>query len=264
MKKITLGTTNIAISPAGLGTVKFGRNQKINYPTSFDLPSDQTINELLGYAKELGINLLDTAPAYGISEERLGKLLKNQRHEWVISSKAGEEFINGESHYDFSPTAIRTSVERSLKRLKTDFIDILLIHSNGDDKKIILEDGALDVLDTLKKEGLIRAYGMSTKTIEGGILAIDQGADTIMVTFNPVNHDEKPVIQYAHEKNKAIFIKKAFASGHLQKIIGDDPIQTAIDFILKEQGVTSIILGTFNKEHLKHNIHCINNNIASR
>jgi aryl-alcohol dehydrogenase-like predicted oxidoreductase len=261
MKQILIGTTDILVSQAGLGTAKFGRNQKMHYPSSFELPSDQTIIELLGQAKELGINLLDTAPAYGLSEERLGKLLKNQRHEWVIASKAGEEFINGESKYDFSPIAIRTSIERSLKRLQTDFIDILLIHSNGEDKKIILENGALDTLKELKKAGLIRAYGMSTKTIEGGILAIDHGADAVMVTFNPVNPEEKSVIDYAYQTNTGIFIKKAFASGHLQKIEGTDPIQTAIDFILKEKGITSIILGTLNKNHLEYNADCIKKNI---
>lgn len=257
MKQLLIGQTDLMVSQAGLGTAKFGRNQKMHYPSPFELPSDQAIIELLGYAKELGINLLDTAPAYGLSEERLGKLLKNQRHEWIISSKAGEEFINGESQYDFSSLAIRTSIERSLKRLKTDFIDILFIHSNGEDKKIILEDGALDTLKELKKIGFIRAFGMSTKTIEGGTLAIDHGADAVMVTFNPVNHEEKPVINYAYEKNTGIFIKKAFASGHLQKIEGNDPVKTAIDFILKEQGITSIILGTLNKKHLKHNVECI-------
>ncbi|MBV8802086.1 MAG: aldo/keto reductase [Gammaproteobacteria bacterium] len=261
MKYISIGTTDIQVSLAGLGTAKFGRNQKMHYPSSFELPADNAITDLLGYAKDVGINLLDTAPAYGLSEERLGKLLKKQRYEWIISSKAGEEFINGESQYDFSPLAIRNSVERSLKRLRTDFIDILFIHSNGEDKKIILENGALDTLKELKKAGLIRAYGMSTKTIEGGLLAIDRDVDTVMITFNPVNHEEKPVIDYAYQKNVGIFIKKAFASGHLQKIEGTDPIQTAIDFILKEKGITSIILGTLNRNHLEYNVQCIKQHI---
>jgi aryl-alcohol dehydrogenase-like predicted oxidoreductase len=259
MKHVFLGNTGICVSQAGLGTVKFGRNQKINYPHLFELPSDQDILELLSIAKEEGINLLDTAPAYGTSEERLGKLITKQRHDWVICSKAGEEFMNGESSYHFSPDFLRNSVERSLQRLRTDFIDVLLIHSNGEDKKIIMDDGVLETLKTLKKEGLIRAQGISTKTIEGGLLAIDQGADVVMVTYNPVTPDERPVILHAHTKNTGIFIKKAFASGHLQKISGDDPVRTAIEFIFKEPGVTSIILGTLNKTHLVHNVQCIPN-----
>lgn len=259
MQHVFLGTTGIKVSQAGLGTVKFGRNQKVHYPTAFELPSDQDILELLALAKDLNLNLLDTAPAYGTSEERLGTLLKNQRNDWVICSKAGETFTQGESYYDFSPACLQRSVERSLQRLQTDFIDILLIHSNGEDKKIILDDGALDTLSTLKKKGLIRAHGISTKTLEGGLLAIDHHADVVMMTYNPLYTDEKPVITYAHEKNKGILIKKAFASGHLQKIANVDPVQTAMDFIFQEQGVTSVMLGTLKKEHLAHNVQCIKN-----
>ena len=257
MRQVPLGHLDIHVSQAGLGTVKFGRNQKIHYPSSFDLPTDQDILHLLGHAKELGINLLDTAPAYGSSEERLGKLLKNQRHDWIICSKAGEEFIEGESRYDFSPSFIQKSVERSLRRLNTDYLDILLIHSNGEDEKIILEDGALETLNSLKKAGLIRATGMSTKTIQGGLLAVEQ-SDVVMVTYNPFSPEEKPVIQHAHQHNKAIFIKKALASGHLEKLGSNDPVQHAMDFIFQEAGVTSVILGTLNKAHLTHNIQCIN------
>src|SRR5262249_30625937 len=154
-------------------------------------------------------------------------------------------------HYDFKPEAIRKNLERSLHRLGTDFLDIFMIHSNGEDTKIILEQGALDTLKDLKKAGYIRAIGMSTKTVEGGILAL-QNSDVVMMMYNPVNQEEKPIIDYAHANNKGIFVKKALASGHIQKLPGQDPVKHAMQFILKEPGVTSIILGTINKEHLAH------------
>src|SRR5690606_32599472 len=91
---------------------------------------------LLAQARALGINLLDTAPAYGNSEERLGQLLQ-QRHEWVIVTKVGEEFRNGESHFDFSARQTVASIERSLQRLNTDYLDIVLIHSDGNDEAIL-------------------------------------------------------------------------------------------------------------------------------
>ncbi len=257
IQKTLLGNTGISVSQIGLGTVKFGRNQKINYPETFDLPSDNEIIELLYCAEELGINILDTAPAYGTSEERLGKLLKSQRQNWILCTKVGEEFINGESSFDFSTTNLRTSIERSLNRLKTDYLDIVLVHSNGEDKKIIDQDNVFSTLADLKKSGLIRAFGMSTKTLEGGLLAVDQ-SDVVMVTYNPTHTLEQPVIAHAKQKNKGIFIKKALVSGHLQKIADADadPIQTAMQFIFEEQGISSIIVGTLNPEHLRYNVHC--------
>lgn len=99
----SLGSTGLSVSVLGLGTVKFGRNQKIKYPT-FELPTDEAICRLLEDAQGYGINLLDTAPAYGIAEERLGELLGTRRSEFIIITKCGEEFVNGESTYDFWPS----------------------------------------------------------------------------------------------------------------------------------------------------------------
>lgn len=66
----SLGQTGIEVSCLGLGTVKFGRNQEVKYPNNFSLPEDKQISALLDQAKGFGINLLDTAPAYGSSEQR--------------------------------------------------------------------------------------------------------------------------------------------------------------------------------------------------
>jgi aryl-alcohol dehydrogenase-like predicted oxidoreductase len=103
------------VSPLGLGTVKFGRNQGVKYPQPFELPSDQEALALLERPGIWGINLLDTAPAYGVSEERLGRLLRQCRRDWVIVTKVGEEFDDGVSRFDFSAAATRASVERSLR-----------------------------------------------------------------------------------------------------------------------------------------------------
>lgn len=248
MQKRVIGSTGVSVSMIGLGTVKFGRNQGVKYPASFQLPSDDEIKNLLSVAKELGINLLDTAPAYGLSEERIGQLLQGARDEWVICTKAGEEFVDGHSAYDFSKTAIMNSVERSLKRLRTDYLDILLIHSSGDDVRIIEEDEVFATLAELKSAGKIRAYGMSTKTVRGGLLTLDH-ADAAMVTYNPECTDDSEVIAEAHKKQKGIFIKKALASGHA-KMSAEECMQ----FVFKQAGVTSVIVGTISEGHLRENV----------
>ena len=94
---------------------------------------------------------------------------------------------------------------------------------------------------------------MSTKTVEGGLLALEK-SDVVMVTFNPTTVEEKPVIQQAFKDNKGVLIKKALASGHINTIPGNDPVQESFKFIFKEPGVTSVIVGTLSKEHLAQNV----------
>ncbi|MRI31953.1 aldo/keto reductase [Endozoicomonas sp. OPT23] len=244
--------TNISVSPLGFGTVKLGRDQGVKYPSGFTIPDDKEATALLELARSLGINLLDTAPAYGVSEIRLGDLLGNRRKDWVICSKVGEEFEGGESSFNFTSEHIRFSIERSLKRLKTDYIDMVLVHSNGDDVNVIEQYGCLEVLADLKKEGLILASGMSTKTVEGGILALEQ-SDIAMVTYNLNEQAEKPVLDYALENNKGILIKKALASGHAC-LDGEDPVEKSMELVFGHPAVSSAIVGTINPKHLKQNV----------
>ena len=136
VEKRTLGQSGIHASCLGLGTVKFGRNQEVKYPKTFSIPSDKQLEGLLDEARELGINLLDTAPAYGSSEQRIGQILTD-RSNWILCTKVGEEFIDGKSFYNFSGQHTKTSIERSLKNLNTDYLDLVLVHSDGNDNTII-------------------------------------------------------------------------------------------------------------------------------
>lgn len=242
------------MSPLGWGTTKIGRNQGVKYPSSFSIPGDTQVKNILSLCQELGINTLDTAPAYGNSEQRLGKLLSN-RHDWVIINKVGEEFINGESIFDFSAKHTRLSVERSLQRLKTDYIDAVLVHSDGNDCDIITNNEVLPALAELKKAGLIRSFGVSTKTVTGGLLALEH-SDIAMVTYNLKEKSEGEVIRRAIEGNQGILLKKAFASGHICKEENIDPIQASMDFIFEAPGVSSAIIGSIQEKHIKHNVEC--------
>ena len=248
--------TGVCVSPLGLGTVKLGRDKAVKYPQGFKIPDDKQAGELLAQAWDFGINLIDTAPAYGNSEERLGQLLKQQSHDWVIATKAGEYFDadSGESRYDFTPESIISSVETSLKRLKRDVLDIVLIHSDGNDCDVIQRFGALQTLNELKQRGWIRASGMSTKTVAGGLLALQQ-SDLAMVMHNLEYQAEKAVLERAAMDNKGIFIKKALGSGHLAKNNADtDIVQANFDFIFSAPAVSSIIIGTINPVHLADNV----------
>lgn len=244
-----LGSTGIQVSPLGLGTVKFGRNQQVKYPKPFELPSDAELVALLELARELGINLLDTAPAYGLAQQRLGRLLPGPRQDWVIISKVGEYFENGQSRFDFSYQGSLAQVEASLNTLNTDYLDAVLIHSDGNDLEV-LEQGVVQALEDLKARGLIRAHGMSSKGVAGGLATVER-LDLVMASFSPTNQEERPVLEAAARLNKGVLIKKALQSGHIP---GPEGVRQAMDCVFSQPGVSSLILGTINPAHLRANV----------
>lgn len=250
LSKRPLGNTGMMVSCLGLGTVKFGRNQDVKYPTSFALPEDREVLALLDQAHGAGINLLDTAPAYGSSEQRLGRLLRN-RDQWIICTKVGEEFTNGKSFFDFSAEHTRRSIERSLRNISTDYLDLVLIHSDGRDEYILDKTDCLATLRELQEQGLIRAIGMSTKTVAGGLKAVAQ-TDVVMVTYNLAMQDDAPVIDSAMQAHKGVMIKKALNSGHAAQ--GAASAGDSLQFVLQREGVSTVIIGTINPGHLQSNI----------
>ncbi|GAB3284163.1 aldo/keto reductase [Parahaliea aestuarii] len=247
-----LGSTGLAVSALGLGTVKLGRDQGVKYPGGFVIPDDRAARALLNQARDLGINLIDTAPAYGRSEERLGPLLEGQRKDWLICSKVGEEFEGGQSRFDFSPEHVHFSVQRSLSRLRCEVIDLVLVHSDGNDLQIIENFGTLQALADLKKQGLIRAFGMSTKTVTGGIAAAQQ-SDCVMLTYNLDYRDEEAVLAECARLGRGALIKKALASGHLSSTV-DDPVRASMDLIFGHPGSSAAIIGTITPSHLAANV----------
>ncbi len=247
----SLPGTSLTVSALGLGTVKIGRNEQVKYPGTFTIPDDAAVRNLLAQARELGVNLLDTAPAYGTSEERLGQLL-TRRQDWVIVTKTGEEFVNGASHFDFSAAHTRMSVERSLRRLRTDYLDLVLIHSDGNDDTILQSSDCVATLQDCKRKGLIRAIGMSTKTVAGALSAARE-LDAVMLTYNLQQHDDRPAIALARELGKSVFVKKGLMSGHVRQD-GRDLVRDSLALVLREPGVHSLIAGTINPAHLAANV----------
>ena len=251
-----LGSTDLMVSALGLGTVKFGRNTDVKYPTGFSLPDDSDIKNLLACARNQGINFLDTAPAYGSSEERLGKLIE-RREDWVICTKTGEEYSNGQSHFDFSPEHTRKSIERSLQRLKTDYLDLVLIHSDGNDLDILGQSDCVDALIECQELGLVRYIGMSTKTEEGGKRAAEI-LDVVMLTWN-LQQQDKAALAQARRAEKGVLVKKGLMSGHAS---GGQGIQESFNAIFEQQGVHSAIVGTLNPAHLEMNCELARNSIT--
>ncbi|GAB4142659.1 MAG: aldo/keto reductase [Planctomycetaceae bacterium] len=246
MQSRQLGRTGLSVSPVGFGAFKIGRNQGIKYPSGYDLPSEQDVSILLNRVLDAGIRYIDTAPAYGLSEKRIGKAIGHRRAEFTLSTKVGETFENGRSTYDFSAKAIRESVQRSLKRLQTDILDAVFLHSDGNDLKILNETEAVSTLVSLKEQGLIRAVGLSGKTIEGARSALEW-ADVLMVEYHLEDISHSELLSEAHKAGIGIVVKKGLAAGRIAP-------HEAIPFVLKNPAVTSLVIGGLNINHLRENI----------
>lgn len=168
MRTMKIGKSGIEVSKIGLGTWAIGGGSW--WGDNDDMESIRTIHAAL----DLGINLVDTAPVYGMghSEEVVGKALSDRRSKVILSTKCGLMFDRTEGSYYFSRDgkdvyknlskgAIIDSVEQSLRRLNTDYIDILYTHWQCVEPFMVPVEETMDALMTLKKQGKIRAIGGS-------------------------------------------------------------------------------------------------------
>ncbi len=240
-----IGRTGLAVPPLGFGAFKIGRNQGVKYPVPYDLPDEAAVGRLLNSVLDLGCTLIDTAPAYGLSEARIGQAIGHRRSEFVLSTKVGETFENGQSTYDFSAEGVRTSLERSLRNLKTDVLDLVFIHSNGHDQQILLETDTVAILQDYRARGLIRAIGLSGKTVAGAELGL-KWADALMVEYHLQDTSHSQVMSQAAAAGVAVFVKKGLSSG---KLAADESIR----FVLGNADVTSLIVGGLNLDHFQEN-----------
>ncbi len=211
-KKTRLGKTDIYVNPIGLGTNAVGGHN------IFPNLDDETGKEIVRTALDHGINFLDTAFYYGPerSEEIIGEVVKEfvRRDEVVIATKGAHKFVDGKVVLDNSPDFLRESVEGSLKRLKTDYIDLYYIHFPDETTP---KDEAVGELKKLKDEGKIRAIGVSNFSLEQLKEANKDGyVDVIQSEYNLFKRQaEKDLLPYTAENGISFIPYFPLASGLL-------------------------------------------------
>lgn len=240
-----LGRTNLLVSPIGFGAFKIGRNEKIKYAAGYDLPSDAQVADLLTGLLDDGVTYFDTAPAYGISESRLGQFLP-PRPGTVISTKVGETFDSGVSRYDFSAEAVRSSVLRSVERLGRQPLDLVFVHAHADDLAILRDTPVVATLQSLRDEGVVRHLGFSGKTSAAAQEAL-AWADALMVEYHLEDTSHEDVLRAAQAQRVGVVVKKALASGSL-------PSEAALRFVLAHPAVDSVVIGSLNRDHMRANL----------
>jgi aryl-alcohol dehydrogenase-like predicted oxidoreductase len=155
----SLGSSGIKVSVIGFGA--WGIGGRTPGPTSYGDTDDSLSRRALNEAYDRGITFYDTASVYGDghSEELIGECFESRRDQVVIATKAG--ITSSFRCYDFSEAGLRASLEGSLRRLRTDYVDLFQLHNAGSDV-VSAHPHIGDLLSRLREEGKIRAYGFST------------------------------------------------------------------------------------------------------
>lgn len=185
MQYRSLGSTGLTVSEIGFGA--WGIGGAVSGANAYGVTDDTESKLALERALELGITFYDTADIYGYghSEELLGEVFGNRRSKVIIASKVG--FTKHGGPHDVSKQHIRAAIEGTLRRLKTDYVDIYQLHSPPMEL-LRTTPGAIDEMRLLKREGKIRAFGISVKDPRDGFVAIDEfGAESIQVNFSMID-----------------------------------------------------------------------------
>lgn len=271
MKRRDLGTSGLFVSELGFGAMS--------------LPNHLSeANEIFDVARHAGINFFDTADLYGggRNEEFIASLLKGRRNEIVLATKVGNQLNADGKSWSWNPTKrhITEAVKQSLRRLGTDYIDLYQLHGGTMEDHV---DETIDAFESLKKEGLILQYGISSirPTVIKRFLE-RSSAVSVMMQYNVLDRRPEEWIPMIENFGASIITRgtiakgfltangtanakaiKGFASYHKNELIEtiknlheniDDLHAAAIAFALNERSVASALVGAKSKEQLLDSI----------
>jgi aryl-alcohol dehydrogenase-like predicted oxidoreductase len=211
LKTRTLGKSGIEVTEIGLGLWAAGGND-------WGATDDKEIFDTIDFSLDSGINFYDTADVYGMghSEELLGQSMKGRRDKFVVATKIGWAGFNHENPTTAYTTLDKfiTGVESNLKRLQTDYIDIMQCHISFREPTMEI---FLEGFHKLQAEGKIRAYGTSSSNFEYiKEFNADGGCATLQIDYSILNRmAEKEIFPYCQENNIGTIIRGALAMGIL-------------------------------------------------
>lgn len=221
MKYTTLGKTGLNISIIGLGGLPVQRTNQ------------EGANAIIKACMEQGINFLDTARGYTVSEEFFGNALKGCRDKWVIASKAMSRDYEG----------MKKDIETTLHNLQTDYIDLYQMHnirSDAEMEQCFSENGAYKALLEAKDEGKIGFIGATAHELRTSTRLIREYGDkidTFMFPYNIVENQGEEIMQECAKKNIGFIAMKPIAGGNIENT------KLALKYILNNPNCTVVIPG---------------------
>lgn len=278
MERTVLGKTGLEVSRLGIGLSEVGFNLT-------HAETDQA-SKVMNEALDSGINFLDTAACYGISEELVGAAVSHRRDEFVLATKAGHFLPRGEGQ-DWTYDLVTSSIDRSLRRMKTDHIDLVQLHSCSVE---VLERGeVVQALRDARDAGKTRFIGYSGDN-ENAERAVSSGAfDTLQTSFNLVDQKaRRRLLPEAEQQGMGIIIKRPIGNAVWRSprdphpydhnptyteeyfrragiMLGegslpdepDDRILLSMGFTFAHPEVDVAIIGTQRPEHMRSNIELV-------
>lgn len=267
MRQVRFGRTELMVSRLCFGCVSFGVRDPARDWDPFTRQGKEKSLALIEHAFERGVTLFDTSPDYGDghSEALLGEAFAHKRDQVIIASKVD---YGGQT-----PQNVRDSIEQSLKRLDTDYIDIIQFHGGNYPPascKRIMEKGLLDALLDLKEQGKIRHIGLTVADPITARTLIETGAfDTVQMLYNLVEQAAaRHALKWVSERDLGVTVMRPLAAGMLEPLFRaiapqwanqQDIVAACLKFLLSDPRLHTINIGLRSEAELAQNIDLINN-----
>ncbi|MGX5564951.1 aldo/keto reductase [Bacillus toyonensis] len=276
MKKRQLGNSDLFVTEMGLGCMSLGT-------------SETEAMRIIDEAIDLGINFFDTADLYdyGLNEEFVGKALKGKRDQIVLTTKVGNRWTEEKNGWAWDPSKayIKAEVKESLRRLQTDYIDLYQLHGGTLEDPI---DETIEAFEELKKEGIIRHYGISS--IRPNVIreyAKRSNIVSVLMEYSLLNRRPEEWFPLLNEHQISVIARGPLAKGILtdnnarkiervkekdylsysydelntafgsvKEVIGEKSLTgTAIHYCLHNETVAAVIPGASSIQQLQINVH---------
>jgi aryl-alcohol dehydrogenase-like predicted oxidoreductase len=267
IRKTRFGKTNLSVTRIALGGYPFGGVNRAREWDPFAPAGRQTAIATVHAALDAGITYIDTAPSYGDgnSESIIGEATAQRRDEFTLATKVG--------YRDLSAANVIASVERSLRRLRTDVIDVIQFHGGMyTDAEVnhILNDGLIDALVRLRDQGKVRFLGFTVEEPWTAQPLIASGAfDVMQVRYNLIYQAAAlHVLNQATDADMGVATMRTMTSGMLQKIAQqlapgwqgvNDLYTVALQFVLSDSRVHLPIVGMRWPEEVAKNVALVEN-----
>ena len=214
MRYRTLGRTGLRVSEVGFGAWAIGGNA---HGHSYGPTDDGISREAVRKAADVGCNFFDTADVYGWghSEEILGEALEGRRDDVFLATKVGGDFYHGGVRMNFDPAYIAFALERSLRRLRTDRVDLYQLHNPP--AELMADPATYEALESLKAEHKIDHYGVSIHEPLEGTLCLESGKpETLQIPFSLFRQEWiDELLAAARKANVGIIAREPLGNGFL-------------------------------------------------